>query len=502
MNIKNGKFIVALMLILVSMSASSCAVIDANGKPAPLVIQEQGSFAVGGTVVTNPGTFDPVKMSPEGQTFHGDHAYVSYQIPVNARKLPLVLWHGFGQFSKTWETTPDGREGFQNIFLHRGFGVYLVDQPRRGNAGRSTKPNTVSPVADEQKWFNIFRLGVWPNFFPGVQFSRDPEAMDQYFRQMTPDTGPIDIDVNSDAVAALFNKIGPGILVTHSHSGGMGWRTAIKSRNVRAIVAYEPGSNFVFPNGEVPPTMQSSGGPLEAVGVPLSEFMLLTKIPIIIFYGDNIPEKPMGNPGQDQWRTRLAMARLWRDAVNRHGGDVTVVHLPETGVRGNTHFPFSDLNNLEIADLMYNFLEKKVLSNRQAEQRIRITRSGSRSSSQGSAEYFTGSVTINTLFTAHEPSRATGGLVTFQPGARTAWHSHPIGQTLIVTAGNGRIQQWGGPIEEISQGDVVWIPPGQKHWHGAAPNSAMTHIAIQESLEGKTADWKEQVSGEQYQGNR
>ena len=187
-----------------------------------------------------------------------------YQVPVNARKLPLVLWHGYGQFSKTWNTTPDGREGYQNIFLRRGFGVYVIDQPRRGNAGRSTQPGTLTPVADEQKWFTIFRVGIWPDFFPGVQFSRDPEALNQYFRQMTPDTGPIDIDVTSDAVAALFGKIGPGILVTHSHSGGMGWRTAIKSQNVRAIVAYEPGSNFVFPNGEVPPPMPSSAGPLEA----------------------------------------------------------------------------------------------------------------------------------------------------------------------------------------------------------------------------------------------
>jgi alkylhydroperoxidase/carboxymuconolactone decarboxylase family protein YurZ len=333
-----------------------------NSELAPLIIQEQGSFAVGGTVISNSGTFDPYKPTPEGQTFHGDHAYVFYQVPVNARKLPLVLWHGFGQFSKTWETTPDGREGYQNIFLRRGFGVYVIDQPRRGNAGRSTVQTTITPTPDEQVWFNTFRLGVWPNFFPGVQFSRDPEALHQYFRQMTPDTGPIDINVTSDAVTALFNKIGPGILVTHSHSGGMGWRTAIKNRNIRAIVAYEPGSNFIFPNGEVPPPMPSSGGPLEAIGAPLSEFMLLTKIPIIIFYGDNIPEKPMANPGQDQWRVRLVMARLWRDAVNRRGGDVTVVHLPEIGIRGNTHFPFSDLNNLEIADLLSTFLEKKGLN--------------------------------------------------------------------------------------------------------------------------------------------
>jgi hypothetical protein len=353
---KYRKLFNVLLLILAGIVASACATTTGNDKPAPLIIQEQGSFAVGGTVITKPGTFDPSKQTPEGQTFHGDHAYAFYQVPVNARKLPLVLWHGAGQFSKTWETTPDGREGYQNLFLRRGFAVYVLDQPRRGDAGRSTQPITITPTPDEQTWFNIFRVGTWPDYFPGVQFSRDPEALNQYFRQMTPNTGPFDPDVVSDAVAALFNKIGPAILVTHSQAGGPGWLTAVKSQNVRAIIAYEPGSGFVFPNGEVPPSMPSSGGKLEAVGVPLSQFMQLTKIPIIIFYGDNIPERPHANPGQDQWRVRLAMARLWRDAVNRRGGDVTVVHLPEIGILGNTHFPFSDLNNLEVADLLSNFL--------------------------------------------------------------------------------------------------------------------------------------------------
>jgi hypothetical protein len=273
----------------------------------------------------------------------------------------LVLWHGIGQFSKTWETTPDGREGFQNIFLRRRFPVYVIDQPRRGRAGRSTQPATITPAPDEQDWFGTFRLGVWPDFFPGVQFSRDPEAINQYFRQITPDTGPLDPALNSETVTALFQKIGPGILVTHSHSGGMGWRVATKSSNVRAIVSYEPGSGFIFPAGEVPPPMPSAGGTLQAVSVPLSEFMALTKIPIIIYYGDNIPSQPMANPGQDGWRVRLAMARLWRDAVNSRAGDVTVVHLPEIGVRGNTHFPFSDLNNIQIADALSTFLSAKKL---------------------------------------------------------------------------------------------------------------------------------------------
>jgi hypothetical protein len=131
-----------------------------NSKQQPLIIAEQGSFAVGGTMVTNPGTFDPYKPTAEGQTFRGDHAYIFYQIPVKARKYPLVMWHGIGQFSKTWETTPDGREGYQNIFLRRNFPVYVMDQPRRGNAGRSRVSSKIDPVPDEQQWFNVFRVGV------------------------------------------------------------------------------------------------------------------------------------------------------------------------------------------------------------------------------------------------------------------------------------------------------------------------------------------------------
>lgn len=331
------------------------------GQTNPIVIQDQGSFTVGGSVVTNPGTFDPIKRTPEGQTLHGDHAYVFYQIPVRAKKLPIVFWHGIGQFSKTWETTPDGREGFQNIFLRRGFGVYLIDQPRRGDAGRSTVEATIAPTPDEQTWFGTFRIGVWPNYFPGVQFSKDPEALNQYFRSMVPNIGAIDININVEAVSALATKLGPTILVTHSHSGGQGWLTAMKNQNIRAIISYEPGSGFVFPDGEVPPQIESAAGPLQAVGVPKEDFLKLTKIPIIIYYGDNIPSKPDVNPGIDGWRVRLEMARKWRDAVNAAGGDVKVVHLPEIGIKGNTHFPFSDLNNIEIADLMSAWLKEKKL---------------------------------------------------------------------------------------------------------------------------------------------
>ncbi len=128
-----------------------------------------------------------------------------------------------------------------------------------------------------------------------------------------------------------------------------------------------------------------------------------------------------------------------------------------------------------------------------------IKRSGSQPSGTPPAEYFTGAVRLDPLFTAPDPARVVGASVTFEPGARTAWHTHPLGQTLIVTSGCGRAQRWGGPIEEIRPGDVIWFPPGEKHWHGAAPTTSMTHIAIQEALNGKTVDWLEKVTDGQYQ---
>jgi 4-carboxymuconolactone decarboxylase len=131
-------------------------------------------------------------------------------------------------------------------------------------------------------------------------------------------------------------------------------------------------------------------------------------------------------------------------------------------------------------------------------QAIKITRSGSQPSQQAPAENFTGSARVEPLFQANAPARAAGARVSFEPGARTGWHSHPLGQILIVTAGAGRVQRWGDPVEEIRQGDVVWTPPGQKHWHGAAPDSSMTHIAITEELDGKRVEWMEKVSDAQY----
>ncbi len=362
MNIKNLKtntlFLFTLTLIILAGCKPDNNTVEKNDL---IVIKEQGSFMVGGSVLTTPGEFNPYTRTPEGQTYHGDHAYITYQIPDKARQLPLVFWHGFGQFSKTWETTPDGREGFQNIFLRRDFSVYLITQPRRGNAGKSTVEASIKPTTDEQEWFGTFRLGIWPEYFEGVQFDKSEETLNQYFRQITPNIGPFDTEVIVTATSQLFDKIGDGILVSHSQSGGLGWLTSIDNDNIKAIVSYEPGSGFVFPEGEVPAPIESSSGPLSANSIPMDDFIKLTKIPIIIYYGDFIPAEPSDNPGADGWRTRLEMARLWSDVVNKYGGDVKVVHLPEIGVFGNTHFPFSDLNNIEIADLLSAWLNEKGL---------------------------------------------------------------------------------------------------------------------------------------------
>lgn len=329
---------------------------------APLIIQDQGSFMAGGTMRVEDGKFDPYhQANPAGQTYHGDHAYVFYQIPEHPHQYPIVMLHGAGQFSKTWETTPDGREGFQTIFLRNGYSTYLVDQPRRGNAGRSMETATLKPTGDEQMVFDQTRLGVWPEYFKGVQFAHDPQTLNQYFRQMTPNTGPFDLHVIANAMSAVFDKTGPAIFFTHSQGGGVGWLTATKNKNVKAIVAFEPGSSFAFPAGEVPEPIKNKFDIVKGESVSKDDFMALTRIPILVLYGDNIPDKPTALPAQDSWRARLEMARKWRDKVNQYGGHVELVHLPEIGIHGNTHFLFSDLNNQQIADLVNQYLIKQHL---------------------------------------------------------------------------------------------------------------------------------------------
>lgn len=342
-----------------ALAASLCQ--SAPAKPESIVIREQGSFAVGGTVQTTPGTYVNNAPSAAGQSFHGDHLYAFYQVPEQPRLLPIVMLHGAYVSGRSWETTYDGREGFQTIFLRRRFPVYIVDQPRRGRAGNSSVATTIEPTPNDQLFFDQFRIGQWPKFFDGVQFDRSPETMNQFFRSLTPNTGPYDAKLIASAMTALLEKTGPAILFTHSQGGEPGWLTAIESPNVKAVVAFEPGSGFVFPKGEAPPDMPSAAGTLKPVEIPADDFAKLTRIPIIVYYGDNIPTEPTPERGKDNWRVRLAMAKLWVAAINKHGGDATLVHLPDIGIRGNTHFLMSDLNNLQIADQVSKFLAEKKL---------------------------------------------------------------------------------------------------------------------------------------------
>jgi hypothetical protein len=369
-NVLKGLLASAVPVAGITVGAQPAAAAGVSGwgdgnRPAagPLRIREQGGFAIGGTVTTTPGTFDPRNpTNPAGQTLHGDHARVFYQVPEGARKLPLVLWHGYKESGTSWGMTPDGREGFQTLFLRRRYAVYTLDQPRRGSAGKTTQGVNVDTATDEQWFYNQFRLGLWPDPYPGVQFPGDPESLNQFFRQMVPDTGPISGQLLIDGTSALFDRIGEGILVTHSHAGGFGWRTTVKNQNIKAVIALEPGSGFVFPAGEVPAPMPSSAGTLAGEAIPLADFRKLTEVPIAVYYGDNIPTEPTDIAGRDNWRVRLAMARLWVDTINRHGGDAALIHLPEIGITGNTHFLFSDLNNHQIAQHIAGFLAARGLN--------------------------------------------------------------------------------------------------------------------------------------------
>ncbi|MEN3930036.1 alpha/beta fold hydrolase [Microvirga sp. W0021] len=337
----------------------------------PITLKTMGSLLFGGTV----------KMQPNGETFHGDHGYAQYYIPQQARDYPLVMWHGIGQSGRNWETTPDGREGFMGILARKDWPVYIIDQPRRGRAGRTIdklKESNVPTVNMETSVWDAFRNGIWvPNqpaiLFPNVQFPSDAASIDQFFRQQTPDTGsePLSAEyrkVLGETVGELFKQTGPAILITHSNSGQYGWATGMAApENTKAIVAYEPGA-FAFPEGECPADVVSRvslvNELIQPQMVPVDEFKKLTKMPIIIIYGDNIAKEESDIFNSEIWRVASARAKQFVEAVNRHGGDAQLVILPEIGIKGNTHAPFADLNNVQIAEHLETFLHSKGLDSR------------------------------------------------------------------------------------------------------------------------------------------
>ncbi len=342
----------------------------AQEEQKPITLKTMGSLFFGGTVT----------RSPDGETFHGDHGYAQFYVPQNAREYPLIMWHGIGQSGRSWESTPDGREGYQAILTRRNWPVYIIDQPRRGRAGY-TQAGTASPdarpptTAHESAAWDAFRNGIWvppqpATLFPDVKFPGDAVSIDQFFRQQTPDTGEEPRTNEHRAfmgrtMAALLDQTGPAVLITHSNSGQYGWFSAMAAPDkIKAVVAYEPGQ-LVFPDDEpvldVPFRNALAGERLQGITVPVEEFRKLTRMPILVIYGDNISTELSDVFNVEVWRIASTRAKAFVEAVNRHGGDATLVMLPETGIRGNTHAPFADLNNLEIADHLEAWLQSRKL---------------------------------------------------------------------------------------------------------------------------------------------
>ena len=335
-------------------------------------LKTMGSLLFGGTVTQLPG----------GGTFHGDHGYAQYYVPEDARTYPLIMWHGMGQSGRSWESTPDGREGYQALLTRDDWAVYIVDQPRRGRAGythaEQADPGKHPTSASEGGVWEAFRNGIWQpgekaTVYENSQFPLTPDAVDQFFRQQTFNTGVEPATTEhykflGKTMSALVEETGPAVLVTHSMSGKYGWFSAMATDKIKAVVAYEPGQVVLPENAEIPQLPYKSAlayEMLQPITVPEAEFNKLTKIPILIIYGDNIATEPSEIFNVDVWRLSKAYAEAFVKEVNARGGDATLVSLPDLGIKGNTHVPFADKNNIEIANLMENWLHQKGLDGKE-----------------------------------------------------------------------------------------------------------------------------------------
>ena len=330
-----------------------------QSEDGPLVIADQGIFSAGGITMTSEGTFNPEDHWEEtgaGQTAHVDHANVLYQIPEEETGLPMVFLHGYGQSRMGWMTTPDGREGWSDMFLRMGHSVFLIDEPRRGEAGATSVSGDISTKTLDQRWYTQFRIGRWedgksvPN--EGSQFPNDDESVDQFFRQMTPDTGmtsdmgaDFDNETVARAVAATIDKVyemtgKDSILVTHSQ-GGPGWTAAQYTDHIAAIVAIEPG-----------------GAPAE--GSADYNGVVEKNIPVTMYFGDYIDNGDPAIQATAAWQGMRQTCYDFAESYTAQGGNCTVIDLPKEGITGNDHFMFQDLNNDVIADHVENWIQENV----------------------------------------------------------------------------------------------------------------------------------------------
>jgi hypothetical protein len=309
----------------------------ADAQSSPLVIDKQGAFAIGGRVLGDAAS----------SSLHCDHGVVEYQIPPQPRAVNLLMWHSASTVA--WQNRWDGGEGFQSLFVRRGYPVYLWDGPRVGRANWGCVATTYEPVAGrDQANFTAWRFGtVYPDWFDGVQFPRtDAEAWNQAMRARYQEFDTIEnAQLESDAAAALADRIGPTVALTNSAGGLRALLTAMKSDNIVGVVAYE-NVGYVYPVGEAPDVEPGPFGPIE---VPFEEFRKLTRIPLQMVWGDNTDRS-------ERYRPTVAESRRFVELVNRHGGKAALLLLPEAGLHGNTHIPFADLNNVAVADLLSSYL--------------------------------------------------------------------------------------------------------------------------------------------------
>jgi hypothetical protein len=335
----------APLLALLGSALLAAAPSLTTAQSSPLLIERQGAFAVGGKILGD----------AESSSLHCDHGVVEYQIPADARAVNLLMWHSASAVA--WQNRWDGGEGFQTIFLRRGFPVYLWDGPRVGRGNWGCASTTYEPgIGRDQQNFAAWRFGVeYPHWFDGVQFPKsDAEAWNQAMRARYQEFDTIpNAQLETDAAAVLADRIGPTVALTNSAGGLRALLTAMKSDNIVGIVAYE-NVGYVYPEGAAPDV---EPGPFGPVVVPLAEFRKLARIPMQMVWGDNTDKS-------DRYRPTVEESRRWVELVNQHGGKAEVLLLPDAGLRGNTHIPFADLNNVAVADLLSQFLSRHDLDAR------------------------------------------------------------------------------------------------------------------------------------------
>ena len=351
--------IMSTTLVNGAATAGTAKVNSKNTQKGPISIKKQGIFSAGGTIITSPGTFNPEdqwETTGKGQTAYVDHANVFYQLPQNEKGVPMVFLHGYGQSRTGWQTTPDGREGWSDIFLRKGHSIFLIDNPRRGSAGATSVAGDMTPKTLNQRWYTQFRIGRWENgksvTYKGSQFPNDDASVEQFFRQMTPDTGmksdmgaDFDGEMVAKAVAASIDKAyemtgKKPVLVTHSQGGRAGWLVPKYTDNVGAIVAVEPG-----------------GAPVSTT----EEFKVMAdkNIPIIMYFGDYIDNGDPKIQATTMWKNMRQTTYDFEKAYKALGKNAVVIDLPKIGIYGNDHFIFQDLNN----DIVAEHLEKWIKTN-------------------------------------------------------------------------------------------------------------------------------------------